>query len=90
MVSSNREVSSVGFQCRIRELGRGDAREGCRLVTAAGGSCLGVASHDALMAGGAAAQQLLQGEEGGFATLIFIIYPPKQRRFDIVFKKKLI
>ena len=41
------------------------------------------------MAGRAAARQLLQGEEGGFATLIFIIYPPKQRRFDIVFFKKI-
>ena len=41
----------IDFQRRGGELGRGDDREGCRLVTIVDGSCLGVVGRSALKAG---------------------------------------
>ena len=41
----------AGFQCRSGELGKGNGREGCRLVTTVDGSCLGVVGHNASRAG---------------------------------------
>ena len=59
--------SFVGFQCCV-ELGRGDDKDGCRLVTTAGRSRLGVAGDDASRVSEAADQQLLRGrtKAGGF------------------------
>ena len=87
VVSSDREVSNVGFQRRDRELGKDDDKEGCWLVTTIGKSCLGVVGCDLSRTGKVVGRQLLRGEEGGFAVcnrdfLNFIIYPPKRRRFD--------
>ena len=104
MVSSDREVSNVGFQRRDRELGKDDDKEGCRLVTTVGESYLSIVGRDLSGTGKVVGRQLLRGEEGGFAVcnrdfLIFIIYilqndvvlmpkTSKCRCFDAV-KKKL-
>ena len=92
VVSSGREVSNGDFQCRGRELGRGDGREGCWFVTAANGSCLGVAGHGASLVGKAVDRQLLRGKEGGFAVCNFDFHyiPSKTASFWYCLKKKLI
>ena len=79
VVSSDKEVSNVGFQRRDRELGKDDDKEGCRLVTTVGESYLSIVGRDLSGTGKVAGRQLLRGEEGGFAVcnrdfLIFIIY----------------
>ena len=87
VVSSDREVSNVGFQRRDRQLGKDDDKEGCWLVTTVSESCLGVVGCDLSGTGKVAGRQLLRGKERGFAVcnydfMIFIIYPPKRLCFD--------
>ena len=64
MVFNDKKVFDIGFQSRGGELGRGDDREGCQLVTVADGSCLGVMGHSASVVDGVAGRQLLWGEGG--------------------------
>ena len=58
----------VGFQRREKELRRGHNREGCWLVMAAGGSCLGVMGCDVSGVNRVVGRQLLWGKEGGFVV----------------------
>ena len=64
VVFNDKKVFDIGFQSRGGELGRGDDREGCQLVTVADGSCLGVMGHSASVVDGVAGRQLLWGEGG--------------------------
>ena len=88
-----------GFQCRlpmpwwgIGKTGRGDDREGCRLVTAADRSWLGIAGRGASTTGGATTAT---GGEGRGWTLevaglglqngvILMLLTSKRRHFDVV------
>ena len=63
-------------------------REGCRLVTTVDGSCLGVVGHDASRVGRAITVAMGRREGLQFTTMIFILYPPKQSRFDAILKNK--
>ena len=65
MVSSGKEVSNVGFQHHGGELGISDGREGFRLVTITGRSCLGVAGRGTSVMGKTIGRQLLRGKKGG-------------------------
>ena len=75
----------TGFQCRSGELGKGNGRKGCLLVTTVDGSYLGVVGHDASGAGRVTIVAMERREGLQFAAVIFILYPPKRRRFDAIF-----